>query len=410
MNAGKMEEYARLVVGVGLKIVKGQTVMISAPVECAEFTRLCVKACYEQGCREVIMQWGDDYISREKYLHAEDSVFDECPDWMAKLYDTMTDIKAAKLAIIGGDPENLKGVDPSRIQRYQRVTGKKLERYYKAQTTNEFQWCVAACPTEAWARKVFPEAKDGCEAVEKLWDAILYTVRVDGDGTAAEKWKRHTESSKGHIDKLNSYRFKYLKYKNSLGSDFTVELPEGHYWSGASELASTGAEFVANIPTEEVFTVPKRDGVNGVIAASMPLVLNGNIVDKIRFTLKDGKITEAKAETGEKYLLDTLEVDEGARYLGEVALVQHDSPISRKGILFYNTLFDENASCHLAFGEAYPLVHGAEKLSADEQKALGINQSYVHEDFMIGTEDLSIIGVTKEGEEIQVFAGGNFAF
>ena len=208
----------------------------------------------------------------------------------------------------------------------------------------------------------------------------------------------------------NSYNFKYLKYKNSLGTDLTVELPEGHYWEAASEKAGTGQIFVPNLPTEELFTAPKYDGVNGVVYASKPLVLDGNVIENIRFVIKDGKIVEASADTACDVLKNAISVDEGASYLGEVALVPYDSPISNTGILFYNTLFDENAACHFAFGDSYPTVKDGDKMSAEELKAAGLNSSITHEDFMVGTPDLSIIGVTHQGEEIEIFKDGNFTF
>lgn len=406
----KTEEYAELIVKIGMNVQPGQTVFITAPINCAGLVRACVSECYKAGCREVVTHWSDDEVTRMKYLHAEDSVFDIFPEWSAMLYNDMADMKAARLSITGNDPESLKGALPSRIQRFQRQRGEKLKEYYNAMVTNVFQWCVAACPTEAWAKKVFPECKDAGEAVELLWEAIFQTVRVNGDGGAVKRWEEHVALCKTRVEKLNGFAFKALKYKNSLGTDLTAELVENHFWEGGSERASNGAEFIANLPTEEVFTAPRRDGVNGDIAASKPLVLNGNIVEGIRFTLKDGKIVEAASATNEQYLKETLAVDEGASYLGEIALVPYDSPISNSGLLFFNTLFDENASCHFAFGEAYPSAVGADKLSADERLAIGLNKSYVHEDFMVGTPDLSIIGITKDGAEVPVFIDGNFAF
>ena len=406
MDTVKLKEYADLLVNVGLNVQKGQSVNIFAPVDCAVLARACVQSCYEAGAREVTVMWKDDQVSRMKYLYAEDSVFDEMPSWLKAFYDNALEKKTPHLAIVGDDPESLKGVDPMRIQRLRQVTGKSIADYHKAQTNNEFQWLVAACPTAPWANMVFPD----CEAAtEKLWDAIFSAVRVTGDGNAVLRWREFVAGQKILVEKLNKFAFTQLHYSNSLGTDLTVGLPEGHFWSGASEMAGTGVEFTANIPTEEIFTLPHRDKVNGRVYSSKPLSLNGNLVDGFWMELKNGKIIELHAEVGEEYLRKSVTLDEGSSFFGEVALVPYDSPINNTGLLFFETLFDENASCHFAFGSAYPCIHGAEKLSCEEQAALGINQSINHIDFMVGTSDLKIIGTTADGREITVFEQGNFA-
>ena len=402
----KLKEYADLMVRVGLNVQPGQSVNIFSPVDCAVLARACVQSCYEAGAREVTVMWNDDVVSRLKYLHADDAVFDEMSAWLKAFYDSALEKKCPHLAIVGDDPEAMKGVDATRIQRWRRTSGKALEPYYKAQTNNDFQWLVAACPTQPWANMVFPGAPD---AMEQLWEAVFSAVRVSGDGSAVQRWKEFTQSQKALVDKLNGYAFTTLRYRNSLGTDLTVGLPEGHFWTGASEHAGTGVEFTANLPTEEIFTLPHRDRVNGKVYASKPLALNGNLVDKFWMELKDGKIVDLHAEVGEEYLRKSVGLDEGSSYFGEVALVPYDSPISNTGLLFYETLFDENASCHFAFGEAYPCIHGADKLSGEEQAKLGINQSINHVDFMVGTADLEIIGITADGREIKVFEQGNFA-
>ena len=402
----KLKEYAELLVRIGLNVQPDQHVNIFAPVDCAVLARACTEACYDAGAREVTVLWNDDQVSRMKYLRAADDVFDEIPAWQKVFYDSALEHKCPHLAIVGDDPEAFKGVDPERIQRARQVSGKALEAYYKAQTNNDFQWLVAACPTPAWANMVFPGAEN---AMERLWDAVFAAVRVTGDGKAVERWAEHVKEQKKLVDKLNGYAFTTLHYRSGLGTDLTVGLPENHFWTGASELAGTGAEFIANLPTEEIFTLPHMDRVNGRVYASKPLSLNGNLVDGFWLELKDGKIVDLHADVGEEYLRKSVTLDEGSSYLGEVALVPYDAPISNTGILFYETLFDENAACHFAFGEAYPCIHGADKLSPDEQKALGINQSINHVAFMVGTADLEIIGTTPEGREIKVFENGNFA-
>ncbi len=406
MNA-KLNEYAELLVRVGLNVQPDQHVNIFCPVDCAVLARACAKACYDAGAREVTVMWNDDQISRLKYTRADDSVFDEMPVWLKTFYDSALENKCPHMAIVGEDPESLKGVDPTRIQRWRQASGKAIESYYKGQTNNEFQWLVAACPTQPWADMVFPDAKD---SMEQLWEAIFAATRVTGDGKAVERWAAHVKEQKVLVNKLNEYAFTTLHYKNSLGTDLTVGLPDGHFWTGASELAGTGVEFIANLPTEEIFTLPHMNKVNGRVVASKPLSMAGNLIEGFWMELKDGKIIDLHADVGEEYLRKSVTLDDGSSYFGEVALVPYDSPISNTGLLFYETLFDENASCHFAFGEAYPCIHGAAQLSPDEQKALGINQSINHVDFMVGTADLEIIGTTPDGREIKVFESGNFAF
>ncbi len=407
MDRETLKRYARLAVEVGINPNKGQKLVINCPVECAEFGRLCVEAGYYAGCGEVIMLWNDDVCTRLKYLHAEESVFESYPAWQKVLLDSCAKEGAARLSIHAEDPESLKGVDPARIRKSQKAAGLAIAEYRELQMKNAFPWCVVSVPVKSWAEKVFPNL-DGDKAMEKLWAAILKTVRADREEDPVELWKQHIATLSTRKEKLNNLSFKYLKYKNSLGTDLTVELPENHFWEAGSEKAGTGQIFVPNIPTEEIFTAPKRDGVNGVVCASMPLVLDGNIVENIRFVIKDGKITEAHSDTCLDVLKNAISVDGGASFLGEVAIVPYKSPISDMGILFYNTLFDENAACHFAFGDSYPMVKGAAEMTEEERLKAGLNSSLTHVDFMVGTKDLSIVGVTADGREVPVLAEGDF--
>ena len=406
----KFKEYAKLLVEVGVNIQKGQTLVLSSPVDCAWFARLCARAAYAAGCREVVMRWSDDELTREKYLHAEDSVFDSLPAWQAEFDNGYARQGAAFLHISARDPENLVGVDPDRITRSQRSSGEALREYRELTMSNTVPWCIGSIPIPSWARKVFPGCPED-EAVEKLWEAIFQTVRVDGSGAAVDRWREHLAGLKGHMDRLNGLNLESLHYTNSLGTDLTIRLPEGHIWAAGSSETKSGLPFIANMPTEEVFTAPLRNGVDGVVCSSMPLVHNGVVIDKIRFQVKEGKIVEASAQTGEDALRAAITLDEGASYFGEVALVPYDSPISRQKLLYYNTLFDENASCHLAFGEAYPeCLQGGAGMSKEERKARGLNDSITHVDFMVGTADLSVTGKTRDGREVPVFVDGNFAW
>lgn len=325
------------------------------------------------------------------------------------MYNSLSEQKAAWLHIDAEDPEALSGVDPDKIRRFSVASGNALKDYRDRQMNNFFPWCIGAIPSPAWAKKVFPELSES-DAINALWEQIFASVRVYKDSDPVQEWEKHTAALATRMNILNSYNFKYLKYKNSLGTDLTIELPENHIWLGGAEKCVAGYDFNANMPTEEVFTAPKRDGVNGIVYASKPLVVNGDIADNFSFTFKNGKIVKIQAEKGQELLETAISVDEGSCYLGEVALVPYDSPISNSGILFYNTLFDENASCHLAFGDSYPCVIGGSEMSRDELKEIGLNASIMHEDFMVGTEDLSIIGITHDNKEIPVFSNGNFAF
>jgi len=405
----KIRAYAELLMKVGLNIQRGQTVVISSPVECAPFARFCTDAAYDLGCREVFLNWSDDHITRARYLRAEDAVFDTCPSWRADFYNQLSGQGAAWLSIYAEDPEALNGVSPDRIRRSTFASGTAIKPFRDRQTSNFFPWCVASVPTQAWAKKVFP-GKESAEAVSLLWDAILAASRVDGSADPVSAWHDHCAMLKKRVDTLNSLRLKTLHYTNAAGTDLTIELPKTHFWEGGSELSAGGVEFCANIPTEEVFTAPLRTGVNGVVYATRPLVVNGDLAEGFSFTFEKGRIVKIEASRGLHLLESATKVDEGAAYLGEVALVPCDSPISNSGILFYNTLFDENASCHLAFGDSYPCVEGGASMSKEELSALGLNDSIQHEDFMVGSSDLSIVGRTQDGREIPIFRNGNFAF
>ena len=404
----KLREYARLLVRVGLNIQPGQRMIISSPVECAAFARLCAAEAYEAQCKEVVMNWTDDAMTRMKYQNAAEEIFDEVPLWRRHFFNDHALEGAAYLAISATDPENLKGVDSQRMIRAQRASGKALKDFDRLQMCGGFPWCIASIPIPSWAVRVFPDM-DEAEAVSALWDAIFQAVRITGDGKAVERWHQHLDTLQKRLETLNALKLQSLHYTNALGTDLTVELPEGHIWESGGDVTLNGQTYIANIPTEEIFTAPLKTGANGVIMGSMPLVHDGNTIENFRFVVKNGKIVEAAARRGEQVLQAAISVDEGAAYFGEVALVPYDSPISNQGLLFYNTLFDENAACHIAFGEAYPCLEGGQKMSKDELKARGLNDSITHVDFMIGTPDLSITGKTRDGREVPIFIDGNFA-
>jgi aminopeptidase len=403
-----LEKYAKLIVKTGINIQKDQVLVITSPIECAPFTRMIAKLAYQDGARDVVVQWQDEQFSHIRYLQAPEEVFEQYPEWQKEFYLAHVYEGAAFLKIAANDPELMKDVKPERLAKAQKVSSQALVEYNDRLMANKNTWCVVSVPTTAWAQKVFPQLSAE-EAIDKLWQAILKTVRVDQDDPVLA-WEQHKKELKKSLEFLNSNHFKQLHYKNSLGTDLTIELPEDHIWLGGSEFTPDKLEFVANIPTEEVFTLPKKYGVNGKVVSSMPLNYNGNLVENFSLTFKEGAIIECSAEKGEQVLKNLIETDTGSHYLGEVALVPYNSPISQLDILFYNTLFDENASCHFAIGQAYPIcIENGENMSKEELEAHDVNDSLVHVDFMIGTKDLNIIGITDTGEEIPVFKNGNWA-
>lgn len=409
MEGSLLKKYAELVVKIGVNIQKNQTLVVSSPIECSEFVEAIAESAYKAGARDVQVRWNDDKLSKIKYLNAPEEVFEEFPEWRKEFYISYARQGAAFLSIAASDPDIMKGVDPNRMVKESKASNAAIKEYVERLMADKNPWCVVSMPTKAWAKKVFKEV-DEDEAVEKLWEAILKTVRV-GEGDPVALWMEHKKNIIDRTKYLNECKFKYLHYKNSLGTDLKIELPKGHIWLGAASKTPEGIEFIPNMPTEEVFTLPKKSGVNGKVVSSKPLNYKGNLIENFSLTFKAGKIVDFTAEQGYENLKSIIETDEGSHYLGEVALVPYDSPISNSNILFYNTLFDENASCHLAIGKAYPTcIENGENMSEDELKKAEVNDSIEHEDFMVGTEDLEIIGITEEGKEIPVFKKGNFAF
>ncbi|SHE85704.1 aminopeptidase [Clostridium fallax] len=409
MNSEMLEKYATLAVKTGVNIQKNQTLVLRTPIECADFARIIANKAYDLGAKEVVVLWSDEKLSKITYLKGADEIFDSMPKWQVDSLVSYAREGAAFLSIFASDPELMKDVDPKRIARASKSRSIALKEFYERTMTNKNSWSIVAIPTIGWATKVFPNlTKD--EAVEKLWDAIFKIVRVD-KMDPVKAWEEHTNNLKEKMDFLNSKSFKRLHYKNSKGTNLTIELPEGHIWAGGAEKTQDGIEFIANIPTEEVFTLPKKTGVNGVVHSSKPLNYNGNLIDNFSLTFKDGKVCDFTAEKGYDTLKHLIETDEGSHYLGEVALVPYHSPISLSGIIFFNTLFDENASCHLALGKAYAAcIKNGENYTEKELDKLGVNNSLTHVDFMVGTKDLNILGETKDGEKCQIFLNGDWAF
>lgn len=403
----RIREYARLLARTGVNVQPGQEIVINCPAEHFEFARLVAEEAYAAGAREVIMRWNDAGISRLDYLYAEEEALGQVPEWRAESYNYYARRGAGQISITGGDPEAYKGVDTGRMQLRETAMDRATAEYFKRLMASEIPWTVGAVPQERWAAKIFPELIKE-EAMARLWDMILKSVRIDG-GDAVAAWEAHDRFLKEKCRMLNDYAFAKLHYKNGIGTDFTVGLAKGHIWEGGSETAGTGAVFEANMPTEEIFTMPDCRVAEGTLCSAMPLSCRGNLVRDFRLTFHEGQVVDYSAGEGLKALTSVLETDEGSRRLGEVAIVPYDSPISRMNTLFYNTLFDENASCHFALGRCYPTtVKGGAAMSDEELAGAGGNLSMNHVDFMVGTADLSITGIRENGEEILIFENGHW--
>lgn len=405
----KLQQYAELLVGVGMNVQKDQPVFIRSSVDALELTHYIVEVAYKRGASDVKVEYSDDKLSRLKFEYESVEFFEKDAVKSYEVEKRMDYVKrgAANLALITQDPDLLNGIDSEKLSTYQRQYSTAYKGYMEASQKNQFPWCVAAFPSKAWAQRVYPDLTE-TEAYSKFIDEVLDIVRVDGNDPV-ENWKNHVENLSIHARKLQDKNYKALHYI-SEGTDLVIGLPEGHIWEDATSYTSEGQAFVANIPTEEVFTAPHRLNVNGHVTNKLPLSHNGNIIDGFTLTFKDGEVVDFKADQGEDVLRDLLNTDEGARRLGEVALVPDDSPISNRNTIFYNTLFDENASCHIALGSAYGFnVEGGTEMTTEEKLAHGLNDSLIHVDFMIGSPDLTIYGITQDDEKELVFENGNWS-
>jgi len=404
----QLEKYAKLVVQVGINVQKDQPVHIIGTVEMAPLIRKLVKEAYAVGASYVYVDWGDDAVMRMRYESASEETMGYFPKWEKDKREEFMNKQACVISITSSTPDLLKGIDSSRISKFQKAAGEALYEYRKAMQADKFSWTVIAGAGEAWAQKVFSDVSPE-EAVQKLWEAIFKAVRLDA-ADPVQAWKEHNDTLEAKAAKLNEYRFKKLHY-TAPGTDLTIELNDKHLWVAAGSVNAQGFPFMANMPTEEVFTVPERNGTNGYVSSTKPLSYGGNVINEFKVTFENGRIVKYEAKQGEDILGKLVDIDEGAKYLGEVALVPHRSPISESGILFYNTLFDENASNHLALGSGYAFnIEGGKTMNADELKEHGVNASITHNDFMIGSEHMNIDGIQADGTVIPVFRNGAWAF
>ena len=403
-----LRKYAKLIARVGVKIRKGQDVVIQAELDQPEFVEMLTDECYKAGARKVTVEWSHQPLQKYHVRHRSLKTLSTLDDWEVAKLEHYADTLPCRIYLISEDPDGLCGIN-------QEKNAKALQARYKVikpirdKMENKHQWCIAAVPGVKWAKKVFPGER-ASRAVELLWEAILKTSRVDED--PEEAWRKHNEDLARRCEYLNSLGIESLEYKSSNGTDLKVGMiPDALFCGGGEYALGSGNYFNPNIPSEEVFTTPKRGEAEGIVYSTKPLSYRGELIEDFSIRFEGGRAVEVKAKRGEELLKQMISMDEGASYLGECALVPYDSPIRNSGILFYNTLFDENAACHLALGMGFSnCLKDYEKYTLDECREKGINDSQIHEDFMIGSEDLSITAHTRDGRDVPIFRDGNWAF
>ncbi|MFK7693971.1 aminopeptidase [Paenibacillus sp. HJGM_3] len=403
-----LKKYAKLAVRVGVNVQPGQTLFVNAPIEAKDLIRKIAEEAYAAGAKNVIVDWNDDIITLIKYKGAPEEAFSEYPMWRAKGLEELSDNGAAFISVLSPNPDLLKDIDPKRVATAQRTASSALSKYRANSMSYKARWSLIAVANEAWAAKVFPELPIE-EAVSRLWDFIFEATRVQLDDPIAA-WHEHNARLREKVDYLNGKQYRQLIYK-APGTNLTIDLPHNHAWLGGSKDAQDGVMFNPNMPTEEVFTLPHKDGVNGVVRSTKPLNYGGTVIDNFSLTFENGRVVDMQAETGRETLQHLLDTDEGSRRLGEVALVPFHSPISNANLIFYNTLFDENASNHLALGQAYPTnLQGGAGMTKEQLAEAGVNTSLVHVDFMVGSPEMDIDGVLEDGRREPIFREGNWAF
>ncbi|MGD6872809.1 aminopeptidase [Sutcliffiella horikoshii] len=402
----KLTKYAELALKVGINLQENQPLVINAPIAAAPFVREVAKIAYKLGAKYVHTEWNDEQLTKITYETASTESLSHVREWKVKGMEEMAEEGAAFMSIVASNPDLLKDVDPERVSISNKAQAKAMQNYRKYIQTAKVSWAIVSVPSQEWAAKLYPDRSHD-EQVASLWENIFQVTRVN-ENDPVEAWNDHIKTLQEKLQVLNTKKYKKLHYK-APGTDLTIELPNEQVWLGGGMNNDQGTYFVPNLPTEEVFTAPVKTGVNGVVSSTKPLNLNGNLVDNFSLTFKEGKVVEFTAEQGYEVLKKLLETDEGALHLGEVALVPHSSPVSKQEVIFYNTLFDENASCHLALGSAYPInIEGGAKMSKEELEEKGINTSMIHVDFMIGSEELGIEGETEAGVKETIMTGGEW--
>jgi aminopeptidase len=403
-----LKKYARLIAETGVNVQDNHTVVLQISVDQAPLARLITEEAYRLGAAEVIVQWSDETIQREFLAHAATDRIENVPQYKIDQTDDWIAKGASRISVVSSNPDALAGVDAQRVAAFQAANGKALVNLRKATQANKVSWTVVAAASEGWAAKVFPELATSEEQVDALWNEIFKTTRIYEENPVIA-WDIHDKKLQEKAAELNDQQFTTLHY-TAPGTDLTIGLPKNHLWEGAGSYNARGEEFMANMPTEEVFTAPDSRRVDGYVSSTKPLSYAGTIISGMKFTFKDGKVVDFSAEQGEEALKNLLAIDEGAKHLGEVALVPDPSPISQSGLIFYNTLFDENASNHLAFGSAYAFnLQGGTEMSEEELAEAGLNRSQTHVDFMVGSDKMNIDGIKEDGTIVPVFRNGDWA-
>ena len=402
----KLKKYAKLIVEVGVNIQKGQYLMINSPIEGAYFARELATCAYEAGAKRVYVDYQDEELTKITYTYASEEALEEYPKWKADANTSLAEKGAAFISISASNPDLLKDIDPNKITVAQKAANKALAKYRRYISNSDVPWCVASIPTIGWAKKVFLDM-DEQKALEALWEKIFEVNRMNEEDPV-KAWKEHTESLERRTKYLNNKKIKELHYKAS-GTDLKVTLPKDHIWLGGGEYSRKGIYFVANLPTEEAYTVPYKYGVEGKLTATKPLSYAGNLIENFTLYFEKGKVVDYTAEKGYEILKKLIETDEGSCYLGEVAIVPHSSPVSASNIIFFNTLFDENASCHFALGSCYPTnIKGGEKMTDEDLEKVGLNTSLIHIDFMVGAADMHIEAVDDSDNTFDIIKDGEW--
>ena len=405
-----LQKYAELALKVGLNLQRDQILVVGygnrqVLPEHVQFSEILTETAYDMGARFVQVDWGDEHWIRETVARGDLKLLEERYRWQAQWVEQLASEGAAYLALPASNPDLFQGVDSARVGTAERVHRQTFQPFTRRRTNEEYSWSLLSVPTQAWADKVFPNLP-AANRVDALWEAILYCSRALGDNPVQE-WTDHIERLRGRADWLNQLNFRKLHYHGG-GTDLFIEFHPEHFWKAALNTTPDGIQYVPNMPTEEVFTAPLKTGVNGVVKSTMPLNHGGALIEGLELTFENGRIVDFKADSGVDALRNIVETDEGSHYLGEAALVPVNSPIAERNLLFYNTLFDENASCHLAIGMAYPLIKGGRDLPREKWEENGLNDSLVHVDFMIGSPELNIDAELADGSVVQVMKDGRF--
>lgn len=403
-----LKKYADLLVATGINVSKDHTVVLSIDVDQAPLARLISEAAYERGAKKVIVNWADDGLTRLDYQHQDIETLKDVPEYKIAEMDYIIEEGASRISVRSSDPDALAGLDSDKIAESQKARSAAMRPMMEATQANKISWLVASAAGEEWAKKVFPDLETTEEQVDALWNAIFESVHLYEEDPIAY-WENKVDTLQTKADELNKEAFTALHYK-APGTDLTVGLPKGHRWEGAGSTNARGEIFVANMPTEEVFSAPDANRVDGVVVSTKPLSYAGSIIEGMEFHFKDGKVTKVTADKGEEVIKKLIEQDDGASRLGEVALVPDESPISQSGLTFFNTLFDENASNHLALGSAYAFsLEGGTEMTREELNEAGLNESNTHVDFMIGSDQMDIDGIKEDGSSVPVFRNGTWA-